>query len=286
MITVNIIGAGAVGQTLGYLLAHHQLAIIQAIHNQSAKSTQHAIAFIGQGQRISSVRELPSADVFLITVPDQQIAQIAEELANNPYLQTGTIVLHCSGALSSDCLKSLRTRGCKLVSLHPSFSFKDPLSAINQFVSIPCAIEGDKGALETITRLFTGIGAQVYQIETANKALYHVAAVFGSNYVVTLLQQAYDCFLAAGLSKAQTKQVIEALLPSVVENIKRAYEPKGVLTGPIQRGDMTTIQQHLHVLTDAEIREFYVFMAKKTLAIANLEDAVEKQFTMLFETDQ
>lgn len=282
MLTVNIIGAGAVGQTFGYLLVHHQLAKIQAVHNQNAESSYQAIDFMGQGQWHPSVHELPAADLFLITVPDQQITPIAQELAGNPNLHPGTMVMHCSGALTSDCLNSLRARECKVASLHPSFSFREPQFSINQFVTIPCAIEGDVAAVEFITPLFTGIGAQIYQIATENKALYHAAAVFGSNYVITLLQQAHHCFLAAGLSEQQAKDVLDALLPSVVENVKQVSEPKLALTGPIQRGDVTTIQQHLQVLTEPDVREFYLMMAKKTLAIASLEKPKQKQIAKLF----
>ena len=277
MLTVNIIGAGAVGQTLGYLLVKHRAAKIQAIFNQSEESSKHAIEFIGQGQSVSSMSDLPAADLFLITVPDQKIAALADELAVKTHLRAGTIVMHCSGALTSACLGSLRARECKLASLHPSFSFKNPQSSISQFENIPCALEGDAVALATITNLFTSIGGQVYQIATEKKALYHAAAVFGSNYVITLLQQARDCFLDAGLSEQQAKHVLDALLASVVVNVKQASEPKLALTGPIQRADVTTIHHHLQALTDPLAREFYLLMAKKTLSIAVLDESDKYQ---------
>ena len=126
MLTVNIIGAGAVGQTLGYLLVKHRVAKIKAIFNQSEESSKHAIEFIGQGQSVSSISDLPVADLFIITVPDQKIAALADELAVNNHLQAGTIVMHCSGALTSACLGILRARECQVASLHPSFCFKNP----------------------------------------------------------------------------------------------------------------------------------------------------------------
>ena len=278
MLTLNIIGAGAVGQTLGYLLVKHRVAKIQAIFNQSQESSKNAIEFIGQGYAVSSVSDFPAADLFLITVPDQKIAVLADELAVNAQVQAGTIMLHCSGALTSACLSTLRARGCVVASLHPSFSFKNPQSAINQFVNIPCALEGD-----AITNLFNAIGGQVYQIAIEKKALYHAAAVFGSNYVITLLQQARDCFLDAGLPEQQAKDVLDALLSSVVENVTQASEPKLALTGPIQRADVMTIHHHLQALTDPLAREFYLFMAQKTLSISVLDESdinrIEAAFT-------
>ena len=283
MLTLNIIGAGAVGQTWGYLLVKHRVAKIQAIFNQSQESSKNAIEFIGQGYAVSSVSDFPAADLFLITVPDQKIAVLADELAVNAQVQAGTIMLHCSGALTSACLSTLRARGCVVASLHPSFSFKNPQSAINQFVNIPCALEGDAAAMTTITNLFNAIGGQVYQIAIEKKALYHAAAVFGSNYVITLLQQARDCFLDAGLPEQQAKDVLDALLSSVVENVTQASEPKLALTGPIQRADVMTIHHHLQALTDPLAREFYLFMAQKTLSISVLDESdinrIEAAFT-------
>lgn len=277
MLTVNIIGAGAVGQTLGYLWAKQQIVQIQAVVNRSIMTTNRAIAFMGQGTAYASVAELPAADLILITVPDQQITEIAQALASNPNLKPGTIALHCSGALTAECLAPLRARNVGLASIHPAFSFSNPIGAVQQFSQVPCALEGDESILPIITALFTDIGAKVYRISAESKAMYHVAAVFASNYSVTLLQQAYDSFLAAGLSPHQAKAVVERLAACVVQNLQTVEEPKSALTGPIQRGDVTTIERHLQELTDPMTREFYVILANKTLALTTLDESSRQQ---------
>ena len=112
--------------------------------------------------------------------------------------------------------------------------------------------------------------------------MYHAAAVLGSNYVITLLQQARDCFLDAGLSEQQAKHVLDALLASVVVNVQQASEPKLALTGPIQRADVTTIHHHLQALTDPLAREFYLLMAKKTLSIAVMDESDKNRIAAAF----
>lgn len=285
MLTVNIIGAGAVGQTLGYLFVKHGAAKIQAVVNRSEHSSQRAIEFMGQGRWYASATAIPHADLTLITVPDQQIAAIASEMVLNPDLQQGVVVMHCSGALTSASLEILHASGCAVASIHPAFSFKEPAWSVTQFNHTTCVLEGDAKASTLITQLFSAIGALVYQIPANNKALYHAAAVFTSNFPIALLQQAHNCFLAAGLNKQEAKNVMDSLLQSMVDNVKQAPEPKMALTGPIQRADLATLALHMKVLTDPVVREFYVMMAKKTLEIAALDDESTLAVEMVLENE-
>ena len=284
MLTVNIIGAGAVGQTLGSLFVKHGAAKIQAVVNRSEHSSQRAIEFIEQGQWYASVAAIPHADLTLITVPDQQIAAIATEMALNSHLQPGAVVMHCSGALTSDSLEVLHLRDCAVASIHPAFSFKEPGWSVTRFHHTTCVLEGDAKAAALIAPLFSAIGALVYQIPVNNKALYHAAAVFASNFPIALLQQAHHCFLGAGLNNQEAKNVMDSLLQSMVDNVKQAPEPKMALTGPIQRADLTTLGLHMQVLTDPVVREFYLMMAKRTLEIAALDDESKLAVETIIET--
>ncbi len=284
MLTVNIIGAGAVGQVLGHLLSKHNAAKIQGVVNRSILSTERAIQFIGDGQTYEFIADLPHADLIMLTVPDQQIEAVAQILALNQHLQPGAIVMHCSGALTSTCLQSLRPKNCTIASLHPAMSFKNPAKSVKQFMNIPCALEGDDAALDSITEVFSAIGASVYLIEPEKKAMYHIAAVFAANYPITLLQQAHACFLNAGLSPSQAKLVIDGLFQTVLENVQQAIEPRYALTGPIQRGDVSTIQEHINALKDdAKIQELYSKLAQETLAISLPGDSIRRDIMDILE---
>ena len=65
------------------------------------------------------IHSLKPADVFLITVPDDQIAGVAEEMSCLEFTATA---FHTSGALSSDVLEPLRKRGWHTGSIHPLLS--------------------------------------------------------------------------------------------------------------------------------------------------------------------
>ena len=286
MMKINIIGAGAVGQTFGYLFVKHRLATIQGIVNQTEQSAQRAIQFIGQGQCYAAIRDLPHADLTLLTVSDQKIAALARILATNPNLQPGAVVMHCSGALTSACLGSLQDKQCVVASLHPAMSLKNPQWSVQQFMQIPCAVEGDAAAVALITKVFIAIGAMVYQIMPEKKALYHAAAVFSTNYPVTILQQAHACFVEAGLSKAHAKAVLDRFLQTVIENVQQVDEPKFALTGPIMRGDVGTVQQHLQALTDPKLNDLYLRLAKETLELAFLDAAVCDEMNKVLAVSQ
>src|SRR3990167_9978854 len=132
-ITVNIIGAGRVGQTIGKLLVQNQLARILAIHNQTYTSTLHALEFIGDGQYCARIRDLPTAKITLICVPDDAIPKICEFLRDVATCVPKSIILHCSGALTSDILAPMRIRDCFIASIHPMHSFADPSLSVKQY---------------------------------------------------------------------------------------------------------------------------------------------------------
>ena len=270
MITMNIIGAGQVGQTLGYLLVSAQQVTLLGVVNSSKESAVTAIRSMGHGLPYSSIETLPHADLTLIATPDNKIAEVTARLAKNPHLQAGDVVFHCSGGLSSDALVALSPLAVRVASVHPMMSFKHVPLSIEQYQNVPCALEGDTPAVQMLMPLLTGIGSWVYGIDKRNKTLYHVAGVLASNYVETLAQHAQTCLLAAGLEAAQADHVLQRLLETTCHNISHASQPKMALTGPLQRGDSETIIKHLHILPEA-LQGLYRMLGMTTLPLTTLD---------------
>src|SRR4051812_5855723 len=101
MKTLNIIGAGKLGKTLGYLLQHRNQFRIQNILNKTIASAKTAVDFIGAGDAMVEFASLQPADVYLIAVADDQIASVCERLVAEHTISQHAIVFHCSGALAS-----------------------------------------------------------------------------------------------------------------------------------------------------------------------------------------
>ncbi|CEG59209.1 Rossmann-like and DUF2520 domain-containing protein [Legionella fallonii] len=266
---VNIIGAGHLGKTIGHLLVKNKLVKIGSICNRSETSSINAIKFIGQGKYCPTINELPHADITFITTPDDLISVTCEELSKNKFIKKGSVVLHCSGSITSDALISVKERGCYVASVHPMRSFAKPELSVEQYAGTYCAIEGDKEAFPYVHSLFNSIGSITYEIDKIKKSSYHAAGVFASNYLVTLAQQALSCMKEAGVENEMAMHVITNIMRGTVSNLEKTLSPEQSLTGPIKRGDISTIMKHIESLTDVEQKHLYSTLGKATLHLTD-----------------
>lgn len=250
--TLSIVGCGKLGRSLGLLwhrAVHDPRAfVLLDILNRSSASAQQACDFIGAGKAAASFADLRQADVFLIASGDDQIAACCDALAAAGKLRPGgSIVFHCSGALSSLELASASMLGAAVASIHPIRSFASPQQVADSFAGTWCGSEGDAAALAVLGPAFEAIGAQLVAIEREQKTLYHAAAVFASNYQVTLIDVAQQAYVAAGIAPELALRLIEPLLSESAANAFR-LGPAAALTGPIARGDLATVARQTQAL--------------------------------------
>ena len=207
---------------------------------RSAKSANAAVDFIGAGTARWQMNALADADVFMLTVPDDQIEDCCKQLAHAGKLRPGSVVFHCSGALSSFVLQAAREVGAAVASVHPIRSFADPALVSTHFTNTYCGIEGDAAALAMLAPMFNAIGAVLVPVQSTSKTLYHAAAVFASNYIVSMMGVAQEAFVAAGLPADSALAVLLPLTRECIENVAR-LGPAAALTGPIARGDTAVV---------------------------------------------
>ena len=279
---LNIIGCGRLGKTLAALFVGTELICIQDILNLSIASTEKAVAFLGQGRVCQSVQQLKPADIYLIATPDDSIELIAQQIALQGVLKPGDVIFHCSGLLSSESLCSAVRLGCYIASLHPNFSFSEPLVDVNNFSGTYCAFEGDKQALDRLLPLFNSIKGKIFTIERKNKSTYHAASVISSNFLITLLATARNCYFQAGLSNELAKNITLDLMSQALDKARR-LEPKEALTGPLQRGDTVTLKEHLSALKSfPDLEQLYKSLGKATLALTRHDENLKKSLMQLF----
>ncbi|HEX5344950.1 MAG TPA: Rossmann-like and DUF2520 domain-containing protein [Duganella sp.] len=265
--TVNLIGAGHVGRVLGKLLAAQGFRIQQVL-TRSPASAQQAVDFIGAGGVTTAYEQLQPAEVHVLAVGDDQIVPACEALARAVPLK-GSIVFHCSGALASDKLQAARDAGALVASVHPIRSFADPAAVAAQFSGTFCGIEGDEGALAVLTPALQAIGAQPVPINAAAKTVYHAAAVFASNYLVTVLDAALRAYQAAGIPEPVARQLAQPLASESMANVFR-LGAAAALSGPIARGDLATVarQQQAVSAWDEEAGALYRALVAPTTDLA------------------
>ena len=267
--TLNIIGAGHVGMSLAHLWHRNGVFTVQDITNRSLESARRAVTFIGAGHAVSLLSEMEPADVWMIGVGDDMIRPCCEQLAALGKLHSGAIAFHCSGAWSSAELDAARLRGAAIASIHPIRSFAAPERVIDNFAETWCGAEGDVQALEILAPAFVAIGAHVITINPSAKTVYHAAAVFACNYLVTLLDIGVNAYGAAGVSPETALKIMEPLVRGTVNNVFRVG-PISALTGPIARGDLATAEKQSHAVHawNKEYGALYDQFMKLTIELA------------------
>lgn len=265
---LTVVGGGHVGRVLGRLFSAAGVFLVQDVLARSAGSAAQAAAFIGAGRALADVSAVRPADVYMLTVTDDQIVPACDALAAAVPLQ-GAVVFHCSGALASDRLQAARAAGAYVASVHPIRSFADVDAVAAGFAGTFCGVEGDQPALDVLLPALAAIGARAVQIDPAAKTVYHAAAVFASNYLVTVIDAALRAYQAAGIPEAVARELARPLALESMENAFRLGAAPA-LTGPVARGDMATVlrQQDAVMAWDAETGQLYRALVPPTIALA------------------
>jgi len=191
--------------------------------------------------------ELGSDDpeLVLLCVPDRAIAEVASGTPVGPW------VAHVSGATPLAALAPHERR----FSVHPLQTFTTARGPEQLDGAWAAVTAEDDEARETGTWLAATLGLRPFPLDDSERTLYHAGAVFASNYLVTLQRAAALLFEDAGAPP----EALEPLMRRVIEN---GFE----LTGPIARGDRTTVDAHLAALQSRrpELEEMYRALAAVT----------------------
>lgn len=243
MSRLNVIGTGRVGQTLARLWQEKGQCQVQDLLARHPESTDKAQAFIGGGRACRSMDEMDEADLWMITVPDTQVSQVAQQLADCLH-RRGTskaaLVFHCSGFLPASALAPLQALGWQAASVHPVLNFASPEAGVARFAGTPCGLEGDDQAKRSLQVLFEAIGGECFDVQEDQKPLYHGAAVIASNFMIVLQAIAREAWQTAGVPEHMIPRVNEALVRATLENTL-ALGPAGAIVGPAARGDTAVV---------------------------------------------
>lgn len=267
--TLSIIGGGNVGKVLGRLWNRHHVFRIEDVLCRRLASADEAVDFIGAGRAVEDVAQLRPADITMLTVPDDNIVPVCAQLAAAGLLGRDSIVFHCSGALPSHALLAARECGAGVAGIHPVRSFAAPEQVAQSFAGTWCGVEGERRALDVLEPAFTALGARLAAIDAQHKMLYHSAAVFASNYLVTLLDVALQAYGKAGIPRKVAQDILEPLVRKTVDNVFRDG-PELALSGPIARGDQATVARQYRAVQawDHRYGSLYRQLGRATLLLA------------------
>ncbi len=266
--SIGLIGPGRLGRALltGLREAGHSLAAVVLREGTSAEKLREDFP---EAALLTSVTQLPPVDVLFLTVPDDAILDVVRTLRKDAPNLSRVVVAHTSGAKSSALLSPLREIGALVASFHPAQSFAGLPEDSRKFRGATVAIEGDAGAVAVLTGVARDLGGNSLEISTEAKPLYHLACVMASNYSTALLDAGLDVLEKIGISRPKGKVILLPLLQTTATNLKTG-DPEEILTGPIARGDVQTVREHLQQLAEKNPRRLatYIALGRETLGLA------------------
>lgn len=268
-----IVGAGRVGTSLAVLWqrAGHRILAVAG----GPATPERAARFLPGVPVADAVEAATGAEIVVIATPDAVIATVCREMAEAGALGSASAVVHASGATGLDALAAAASVGATTLSVHPLQTCPTVESAVEAIPGASFAVTAlDEEGHALGERLARDAGGHPFRIADERKPLYHAAAVFASNYLVTVTALARDAAQAAGLEDPIA--LLHPLQSTTLRNVG-AMGPERALTGPAARGDAGTIAAHVAALSAAVpyAVEPYVALATAALDLAERAGRLE-----------
>lgn len=274
---IGIIGAGVVGTAIGVVL-HGKGYEITAVYDIKAESTQTLVEKTACQNCLTPQDVARSADILFITPCDTAIQDVVNTLADRNAIHPGQVLVHMSGAQSSEILDRAKEFGAQVLSVHPLQSFANPERAIEILPGSIFSIEGDRSVYDVAVCIVETLGGEYFFIDRKAKPLYHAGACVVSNYLVTIIDFGVKLLESTGIPKSMATRALMPLITGTVKNVENIGIPKA-LTGPIARGDLSTIVKHMDCLEEMapDMMKLYSWLGYYTAQIASEKGSIDNQ---------
>ena len=277
-IKIGFIGPGKVGVSLGRYFTHKGIKL-SGFYGTNLKSTIDA-ANITKSKFYDNIQDIvKESDILFITTPDDMISIIDREFKK--FDLNNKSICHTSGSLKSNVLSNAKHSGALIYSIHPIFAFSSKNTNLQELENIYFSIEGEtieNSSLNDyindgkfpIINLIKTLGNEYFIRSTETSSIYHLANVFVSNLTLSLLEIGTSYLKKLGLSEEDALNAIKPLVQGNIDSIiKKGFVNS--LTGPILRGDISTIEKHISVL-EKEDKELYKILSLNLLKLVALRE--------------
>jgi predicted short-subunit dehydrogenase-like oxidoreductase (DUF2520 family) len=244
MIKIVIIGSGNVAHHLIEAFAKSKkVEIVQVFARQKESITP----LVDSNKITTSFTNLAPADLYIIAVSDDAIAKVSSQI---PF--ENRLVVHTSGTVSIDSLDSKNRKGI----FYPLQTFTKNKAV--DFSSIPICLESENESdFELLKNVAESISNVVFKINSEQRKVLHVSAVFVNNFVNHLYQMGQEICI-------ENKVPFEILKPLILETANKimTLSPAAAQTGPAKRNDTQTIEAHLAILTNENQATIYKILTQ------------------------
>jgi len=260
---VAIVGAGSLATFLTGALRKSGYTITEIISRNSPRSRRQARTLASKvgARAVTEQTATFDADLLWLCVPDRTIRQAASSLATHAKGKV-RFAFHSSGALLSREIESLRKRAA-VAAVHPLMTFVP--GSRPSLMGVPFALEGDPEAMRLARRIVRDLGGESFALRGPRKAAYHAWATFTSPLWLAFLVTLEDAARVAGLTRVDARRMSLPIIRQTLENYSQ-LGPEHSFSGPIIRGDTTTVAKHLAALKKyPAVRDVYVALALAAL---------------------
>lgn len=258
---VGLVGAGRVGAILGAALARagHEIVGASGVSEQSIARAQRLLP----GVPLLPADEVVAASEFvLLAVPDDVLRPLVSGLADTDTWRPGQLAAHTSGAQGIGVLDPAAARGVLALALHPVMTFTGRPEDLDRLLGATFGVTAPEDLRPVAESLVVEMGGEPVWVPESARPLYHASLTIASNHLVTLVNDALG--LLAGAGVAEPGRLAAPLLSASLDNVLRLGD--AALTGPVVRGDVTTVAAHVETLRREapDVLPAYQAMARRT----------------------
>jgi predicted short-subunit dehydrogenase-like oxidoreductase (DUF2520 family) len=237
-VDIILAGPGRAGRSLAIRVraCGHAIVGVLARHDAGIAAAELGAEPLGWNE------DLPTADLLVIAVRDDAIAEVADRLA--PFSGEVDAAVHLSGLSPIGVLEPL---GSAIGSFHPLQTLPTPEVGAARLEGAWIAITTDDQVLaDRLATLAESIGSRPFVLADESKGVYHAAAAAAANFPLGALSMSRRLFEAAGVPFEAAAPLVEAVVGNAF-----SMGPEAALTGPIARGDVGTVAAQLEAVAAA-----------------------------------
>jgi len=242
---VVIIGTGNVATVLGRMIVGANHRVIQVVGRNPYHTDALAKELNTKAALINQINT--SADLYIISVSDRAIAEVAGQLQ-----LPGRLVVHTAGAMQAEVLQPITSK----------YGVIYPLQSIRketvQLPVVPLLVDGaDENVRNSLLSFAQTLSSSTGIAGNEQRMALHVGAVITSNFSNHL-------YSLAKMFCEKEHVSFDYLLPLIEETAQRLryHSPENMQTGPAIRKDLDTMQKHLSLLDGyPRLQEIYQVMS-------------------------
>lgn len=240
---VVLVGAGNMATAIAYALKEGGNTPV-AVWSRTLESAELLGGRVGCAFT-NEIASLPDADVFIISVSDNALRDVAVVVAKR---FPDALLLHTAGSIPMDTLREVGATRYGVLYPMQTVNKNNPASLKN----ITTFIEGCcDDVIALIEKMAYVISDKVVYATSEQRCSLHVAAVFACNFPNAVYNMAYELMQRNSLP-------FDAMLPLIDEAARKVHHmlPQEAQTGPARRGDENVMNLHKSML-DGELANIY-----------------------------